>query len=455
MSLRVTGFVSLLSAGSVVGDMINFCPSSLSIATDDPTQKTLQAGAWGANWDSNGKTKCDSSSLTLSLGGRLYLGQTGPTFADKETFLRLNLLGRTLSFDVEAQNVGCGCNASLYSVAMAGPTSPDNKEWDHYCDASTGTEGHTCVNETCKPCDELDIMETNNASFAVTPHSCQKDITANYSCGSPGFEECAMIDGNPRPGQIAGWDVTTTNDVTCDTSGSTKYNVNQMCESSQKDVNGAPLACNAPGSSTKRFGPTGSVVDTKQKYTVKTTFVASVDQSVDEDDEETRPGDLMYLQTELWQGGKLMLTFHSGMDDVGTAMDADEPVAGLTEYFKSMTNGLKEGHVVALSLWGESDIDPKATGQPMGWLDGTPIKQAPWFEDSNQCATKTACNHDALFTVSNFQIEVQTDCMDGLGQTPFKCPWTAQSMAKTNPLVASSPAVTGKKPVKSVLGKWM
>ena len=106
-------------------------------------------------------------------GSRVYLGAPGGTCAttayNHSEYAALQLLGKTLSFDVNLSAASCGCNVAFYLVAMAQNTAVGNCDGDYYCDA----------NNVCNVrCVEIDIMEANRHAFHTTAH------TANDGGGS-------------------------------------------------------------------------------------------------------------------------------------------------------------------------------------------------------------------------------------------------------------------------------
>jgi len=96
-----------------------------------------------------------------------YLNQSNPAY------LKLNLLGGSIEWDVDLSNHGCSCVAAFYLVRMPGHyqngTNWMNTDGWGYCDANK-VNGNFCP--------EFDLMEANKFSWATTPHKC--DSPTNY-----------------------------------------------------------------------------------------------------------------------------------------------------------------------------------------------------------------------------------------------------------------------------------
>jgi len=92
------------------------------------------------------------------------------------SFRPFYLLDKTFGFTADMSSISCGCNAALYLSKM--PAYNQNQQPDpttcgnYYCDA----------NKVCGAwCPEMDIMEANRASMAVTPHKCDPPTGKYYS----------------------------------------------------------------------------------------------------------------------------------------------------------------------------------------------------------------------------------------------------------------------------------
>lgn len=81
------------------------------------------------------------------------------------------LLNQELRFDVDLSTWGCGMNAALYFVAMP----EDGGESIGYAGPSYGTgycDAQAPVPPYQKSCVELDVVESNSLSHAMTTHGC-------------------------------------------------------------------------------------------------------------------------------------------------------------------------------------------------------------------------------------------------------------------------------------------
>eukprot|EP00456_Euglypha_rotunda_P058223 TRINITY_DN4833_c0_g1_i11.p1 TRINITY_DN4833_c0_g1~~TRINITY_DN4833_c0_g1_i11.p1 ORF type:complete len:308 (+),score=12.98 TRINITY_DN4833_c0_g1_i11:95-1018(+) len=123
-----------------------------------------------------GGLKTSGTTVTLNHNSGGFIAQECDTSYKPSTPKRWQLLGRSLSFNVNLANVGCACNLALYLIQMpaynssnvADPTSCGN----YYCDA----------NKVCGIyCPEFDIMEANNRAFQTTPHKCNAPSGNYYS----------------------------------------------------------------------------------------------------------------------------------------------------------------------------------------------------------------------------------------------------------------------------------
>ena len=89
-------------------------------------------------------------------GGKL----SETNYLDPEGWYRPNVLGGSVSFNVDLSGQQCGCNAAFYQVRMPGKDQNGNYvtggQGDYYCDANQ-------VGGTF--CPEFDIMEADMYSY--------------------------------------------------------------------------------------------------------------------------------------------------------------------------------------------------------------------------------------------------------------------------------------------------
>jgi len=136
----------------------NVCQGALTY-TEDGVSKQAYIIDTPTDSDRGDGIKVHGSSLTVGHGPRLYFAHTCQESIHPDMFLTWNLLGKTLSYNVDMSKVGCGCNAAFYFVTM--PSRVKTKCGDYYCDA----------NAVCgSNCAELDIQEGNSHAWASTPH---------------------------------------------------------------------------------------------------------------------------------------------------------------------------------------------------------------------------------------------------------------------------------------------
>ena len=142
---------------------------------------------------STGNIQVNGSSITLSGGGRAYLGDSPSDTIGPNSFYEMPLLGKRLTFNVDMSNVGCNCNGALYFTTMPAYNSAQQpvpgKDGSYYCDANQ-------VGGTY--CPEMDVMEANKFAMASTAHTCQYQPPHYYSsCDRGGCGKNVLdADGN-------------------------------------------------------------------------------------------------------------------------------------------------------------------------------------------------------------------------------------------------------------------
>ena len=124
-----------------------------------------------------GEVSVVGGSIRVQGNSRVYLVQDASSLRpwSEHKYVRLPLLGNTLSFTVDLSNVKCNCNAALYLIA---PHDPESQGSD-YCDITTGQYG---------PCVEIDLLESNvEVMRAIVAQFC---VTLRHS---PQFPDGAHV----------------------------------------------------------------------------------------------------------------------------------------------------------------------------------------------------------------------------------------------------------------------
>ena len=80
---------------------------------------------------------------------------TSPT-KDPSAYFTPNLLGGSLTYDVDLSNVGCGCETAFYAVSMPAAGGLNSDDDLQYCNAT---------DEGVANCPQYDIMRANQFGF--------------------------------------------------------------------------------------------------------------------------------------------------------------------------------------------------------------------------------------------------------------------------------------------------
>jgi len=163
---------------AVVGNMkvTSACPSELDV-------KGVSGNSFATGFGGN----ASGDRLLLEHNSGYSIMETCEDW-NPNHFRRFQLLGKTLSFNVDLSQVGCACNIALYLIHgpardWSGNPSPGAcPKSPYYCDA----------NRVCGQwCPEVDVMEANNHVFQTTPHRCdQPSATGRYSnCDRRGCQQ--------------------------------------------------------------------------------------------------------------------------------------------------------------------------------------------------------------------------------------------------------------------------
>ena len=126
--------------------------------------------------ESKGNIRVSGDTITLSGGGRAYLGDSSSETISPDSFYEMPFLGKRFSVTMDLNEVGCNCNGAVYTVGMPGYNSGQQpepgKDGSYYCDANQ-------VGGTY--CPEMDISEANKFAMASTAHTCNYVAPHYYS----------------------------------------------------------------------------------------------------------------------------------------------------------------------------------------------------------------------------------------------------------------------------------
>lgn len=128
---------------------------ALTIEVDgQPKEVYIQWYPW---WSS--ATMDGSSGFGYDYNNRMFLGNSQNI--DIGNYFHPQLVGGSMEYDMDVSRSECGCNSSVYLVAMPTPESTDDDF--KYCDANA-VGGHWCP--------EFDLFEGNKHAFRTTAHTC-------------------------------------------------------------------------------------------------------------------------------------------------------------------------------------------------------------------------------------------------------------------------------------------
>jgi len=131
----------------------------------------------------------DGDAIKVGMKSRAYLGNSCADGDFKQSeYMKVNWMGKRLSFTVDLSEVGCGCNAALYMVSMSYSYEAGGCS-DYYCDA---------VSVCDMQCAEIDLMEANNRAFHTTLHDGQHPWDPKVGCGGAGYTAAGEAWTGPR-----------------------------------------------------------------------------------------------------------------------------------------------------------------------------------------------------------------------------------------------------------------
>ena len=129
---------------------------------------------WATPWDRH-VASSDGTSVKLRGNQRAYLTTGFARSWQQVRYEKLRLLSKTLRFTLDVSQVGCGCNAAVYLVAMGQPDARGSR----YCDIQR---------DGLDRCLEVDLFEGSIKAARATLHTQAgeaADGTCNqWGCGS-------------------------------------------------------------------------------------------------------------------------------------------------------------------------------------------------------------------------------------------------------------------------------
>lgn len=406
-----------------------YCPSDAACATNCAVEGADYTGTYGVTASGNSlRLNFVTTSSQKNIGSRLFL------MADNTHYQTFNLLNKEFTFDVDVSALPCGLNGALYFSGMSADGGvaayPNNKAGARYgvgyCDsqcprdlkwingqgnvdgwvpssnnANTGVGGHG----SC--CAEMDIWEANSISAAVTPHSC--DTVSQTMCLA---NACGGTYSTPRYGG------------TCDPDG---------CDfNSYRQGN------------TGFYGP-GKTIDTTKPLTVVTQFLT---------DTGTASGTINEIKRFYVQNGVTYANSQSTIPGItGNSITpayctAQKTVFGDTNTwathggFTSMTNAMKGGMVLVMSLWDDYYAN-------MLWLDSTYANtglgaaRGTCATTSGVPATVEASSPNAYVIYSNIKVGAINSTFNAVVGGTSGTGTTSSTKAATSTTTASGSTGTG------------
>eukprot|EP00730_Choanoeca_flexa_P015263 TRINITY_DN6970_c0_g1_i1.p1 TRINITY_DN6970_c0_g1~~TRINITY_DN6970_c0_g1_i1.p1 ORF type:complete len:308 (+),score=46.10 TRINITY_DN6970_c0_g1_i1:3-926(+) len=138
------------------------------------------------------------NNFTFQHNSRFFITDRCTDSFEPDMFTNFFFLNKTLRYEIDLSQAGCGCNVAFYAVRMPGFNSSQDfdpsKKGDYYCDANR-VGGNFCP--------EMDIMEANTVTFQTTPHSCNETTGRYYDyCdgGGCGMRTYRQDQGSYGPG---------------------------------------------------------------------------------------------------------------------------------------------------------------------------------------------------------------------------------------------------------------
>jgi hypothetical protein len=153
------------------------CTGELRIEGHDGGSVQLISGNRWANLS----TPDENTVIAKKSYARIYFAEScSPGPYDNNEYLSMFLLGKRMSWTVDLNGAGCGCNAGFYLASMRQNTAPSSCG-DYYCDA------HAVCGVACH---EIDLQEANTHAWFSTLHA-SAPIAMGYGgdIGKPDYRD--------------------------------------------------------------------------------------------------------------------------------------------------------------------------------------------------------------------------------------------------------------------------
>jgi hypothetical protein len=168
----VLGLVLLLRAPSA-HQVAEQCPGDFSLDGHGPV--SLVSTGWNTSQGFRRVDVSPAEGISTHMESRVYFAKkcTEGKY-DRQQYMNLKLLNKTLRYRTDLSGAGCGCNAAFYLTSM-GHNENRSECHDYYCDA----------NNVCgESCAEIDIQEANLYAWHSTLHTAFDH--AGYAAGYGG-----------------------------------------------------------------------------------------------------------------------------------------------------------------------------------------------------------------------------------------------------------------------------
>ncbi|GLB38003.1 putative glycosyl hydrolase 7 (cellulase C) family protein [Lyophyllum shimeji] len=402
------------------------CPDTKTCAANCALDGADYTGTYGITASGNALTLkfVTNNSNGKNIGSRVYL------MASDTQYQMFKLLNQEFTFDVDVSNLGCGLNGALYFSEMDAdggmakyPTNKAGAKYGTgYCDSQCPRDIKFIAGESNSDgwvpssndanagtgnygacCNEMDVWEANNVAAAYTPHPCTQS----------GLVRCSG--------------------TSC---GGTNNRYGSECDPDGCDFNSYRM-----GDTT--FYGKGLTVDTSQKFTVVTQFIASGGTL-----SEIRR---LYVQNgKVIQNSKVNIPGMTAYDSITSAFcSAQKTAFGDTDSFgnkggmSNMSKAMANGMVLVMSVWDDHAAN-------MLWLDSSyPTTADPSKPGVKRgtCATTSGVPTDVESQAPNSSVTYSNVRFGDIGST-----YTGSSSGGSSGTTTTTAPPSGATQVK--YGQW-